>query len=93
LKIDSVLVRTFQQHLMRFIENTFELPPRKTVSFSDKSSAVQYKNRKKILNTTCHSEEFASNILWEECLVAPRNDWQQKPVFSNHKMGNTSLAA
>jgi hypothetical protein len=43
LKHDSILVHTFRQHLMKFIENTFESPLKKVVYFSD-GSAAQYKN-------------------------------------------------
>jgi hypothetical protein len=39
LKHDSILVHTFQWHLMKFIENTFESPLKKIVYFSDGSAA------------------------------------------------------
>jgi hypothetical protein len=45
LKHDSILVHTFQWHLMKFIESTFESPLKKIVYFCD-GSAAQYKNRK-----------------------------------------------
>jgi hypothetical protein len=45
LKHDSILVHTLQWHLMKFIENIFESPLRKSVYSSD-GSAAQYKNRK-----------------------------------------------
>jgi hypothetical protein len=75
LKHDSILLHTFQQHLMKFIQNTFELPLKKMVYFSDRSAA-QYKNRRNFLNITCHNEDFWSasrvallcDIPWEECL-------------------------
>jgi hypothetical protein len=40
----SILVHTFQCHLMKFIENTFKSPLKKSY-FSD-GSAAQYKNKK-----------------------------------------------
>jgi hypothetical protein len=39
LNRDSVLVQTFQQYLMKFIENTFEQPQKKTVHFFAGSAA------------------------------------------------------
>jgi hypothetical protein len=48
---------------MKFIENTFESPPKKTVYFSDGSEA-QYKNRKKLLNIACHNEDFGVPAEW-----------------------------
>jgi hypothetical protein len=45
LKHDSILVQTFRQHLMKFIENTFESLLEKMVYFCD-GSAAQYRNRK-----------------------------------------------
>jgi hypothetical protein len=43
---DSILAHTFQRHLMTFIENTFELPLKKIVYFSD-GSASKHKNKNK----------------------------------------------
>jgi hypothetical protein len=63
LKNDSILVHTFQQHPMKFIENTFESPLKEIVYFSD-GSPVQYKNRKNLLNTTCHNEDFGVPAEW-----------------------------
>jgi hypothetical protein len=57
LKHDSILAHTFQQHLIEFIENTFESALKKIVYFSD-GSAAQHKNRKNIQNITCHNEDF-----------------------------------
>jgi hypothetical protein len=59
LKHDSILVHTFQGHLMKFTENTFESPLKKIVYFSD-GSATQYKNRKiyYILHATMKTLEF-----------------------------------
>jgi hypothetical protein len=56
LKHDSILVHTFQRHLMKFIENTFESPINRIVYFCD-GSAAQYKNRRNLLNITSHSED------------------------------------
>jgi hypothetical protein len=47
LKHDSILVHTFQQHVMKFIQNALESPLKKFVYFSD-GSAAQCK--KKLLN-------------------------------------------
>jgi hypothetical protein len=63
LKHDSILVHTFQRHLMKFIENTFESPLKKTVYFSDESTA-QYKNRRNVLHITCHNEDFGVPAEW-----------------------------
>jgi hypothetical protein len=57
LNRESILVHTFQQHPMKFIENTSVSPLKKMVYFSD-GSAAQYKNRKNVQNITCHNEEF-----------------------------------
>jgi hypothetical protein len=59
------LVHTFQRHLIKFIENTFELPLKKIAYFSDGSAGTtQYKNRKKLLNITCHNEDFGVPAEW-----------------------------
>jgi hypothetical protein len=63
LKHDCILVHTFEHHLMKFIENTFESPLKKMVYFSD-GSAAQYKNRKNLLNITFHNEDFALPAEW-----------------------------
>jgi hypothetical protein len=63
LKHDSILVHTFQQHLMKFIQNTFESPLKKMVYFSG-GPAAQYKNRKNLLNITCHNEDFGVPAKW-----------------------------
>jgi hypothetical protein len=63
LKHDSILVHTFQRHLMKFTENTFESPLKKMVYFSD-GSAAQYKTRKDLLNITCHNEDFGVPAEW-----------------------------
>jgi hypothetical protein len=49
LKHDSILVNTFQQHRMKFIENTSKSPVKEIVYFSD-GSAARYKTRKKCTN-------------------------------------------
>jgi hypothetical protein len=63
LKHASILVHTFQRHLMKFIKNTFESPLKKMVYFSD-GSAAQYKNRKYLQNITCHNEDFGVPAEW-----------------------------
>jgi hypothetical protein len=63
LKHDFILVHNFQWHLMKFIDNTFESPLKKMVYFPD-GSAAQYRNRKKLLNITCHIEEFGVPAEW-----------------------------
>jgi hypothetical protein len=42
---------------MEFIENMLESLLKKIVYFSD-GSVAQYKNRKNLLNITCHNEDF-----------------------------------
>jgi hypothetical protein len=63
LKHGSILVHTFQQHLMKFIGNTFESPLKKMVYFSD-GSAAQYKNRKNLQNITRHNEDVGVPAEW-----------------------------
>jgi hypothetical protein len=63
LRHDSILVHTFKQHVMNFIENTFESPLKKIVYFSN-GSAVQYKNRSNLLKITCHNEDFGVPAEW-----------------------------
>jgi hypothetical protein len=61
---DSILVHTFQWHVMQFIENTFESPlKKKNVHFCD-GSAAQYKNRTSLLNITCHNEDHGVPAEW-----------------------------
>jgi hypothetical protein len=58
LKHDSIVVYSFQQHVMKFIENTFESPLKKKIVYFSGGSAAQYKNRKKLQNITCHNEDL-----------------------------------
>jgi hypothetical protein len=48
---------------MKFTKNTFESPLKKKVLFSD-GSAAQHKNRKDLLNITCHNEDFGMPAEW-----------------------------
>jgi hypothetical protein len=59
---------------VKLVENTFESPLKKTAYLSD-GAAVQYRNRKHLLNITCHNEDYGipaqallCEIPWEECL-------------------------
>jgi hypothetical protein len=63
LEHDYILVHTFRWHLMTFIENTFEPPPKKIVYFSD-GSAAQYKNRRNLLKITYHNKDFGEPAEW-----------------------------
>jgi hypothetical protein len=45
LEHDSIFVHIFQQHLMKFTENSSESSLKKNVNYSS-GSASQYKNRK-----------------------------------------------
>jgi hypothetical protein len=56
------LVHTFQWHLMKFIENTFKSPLKKTFTWWVCSPIK--KNRKKLLNVTCHNEDFGAPAEW-----------------------------
>jgi hypothetical protein len=63
LRHDSILIHTFRQHLMKFIEITFESPLKKIVYFSH-GSAAQYKNRRNLLKITYHNEDFRVPAEW-----------------------------
>jgi hypothetical protein len=62
LKHDSILVHTFQRHLLKFIENTFQSALKKKF-FSD-GSVAQHENRKNAQNITCHNEGFGVPAEW-----------------------------
>jgi hypothetical protein len=48
---------------MKFTENTFESQVKKIVYFCD-GFVAQYKNRKNLLNITCHNEDFSVPAEW-----------------------------
>jgi hypothetical protein len=57
LKHDSIFAHTLQRHLMKFIENTFESPPKKNRLLPCWVCSPTQK-QKKILNITCNNNDF-----------------------------------
>jgi hypothetical protein len=96
LNHDSNLVLTFQWHLMKFIENTFESPLRKLLILLWVCSPIQ--DRKNLLNIACNNEDFGVPAEWHFFVISHgksacdgvggtvKKCLQQKPVCTNHIM-------